>query len=277
MLAFLQNDAPGMARQVAWSAGKSGVEDILLSLDANTNAYFGQLGKAREVSRRAVASAQRAGEKETASHYEADAALREALFGHTAAAGERARAALTLSTDRDAQYGAALAMAFAFVTRKQVQQVENLANDLDNRLPEDTIVRFDYLPSIRAELALSRNDPLKAIKVLQAATPYELGSPGFGPFMVALYPVYVRGEAYLATNQGSKAAAEFQKILNHRGVVANGPIGALAHLGLARAYILDGENDKARAAYQDFLTLWKDADPDIPILKQAKAEYEKLK
>src|SRR5262249_9574445 len=160
--------------------------DILLGLDANTHAYFGQLRKARELSRRAVVSAEQAGERETAAHYEADAALREALFGQTVMANERAKATLTLSTDRDAQYGAALAMAFALSTRKQIAlQVEKQANDLDSRLPEDTIVRFNYLPSIRAELSVSRNDALKAIEVLQAATPYELGSPGFGPFMVA--------------------------------------------------------------------------------------------
>jgi eukaryotic-like serine/threonine-protein kinase len=276
MLAFLQNDAPGMARQVAWSSGKPGLEDILLGLDANTSAYFGQLRKARELSRRAVVSAEQAGERETAAHYEADAALREALFGHTGAAHARATAALILSTDRDAQYGSALAMAFALATRKQIQEVEKLANDLGSRHREDTIVHFNYLPNIRAELALSRNDPLNAIEVLQATTPYELGSPGFGPFMVALYPAYVRGGAYLAMKQGNAAAAEFQKILNHRGVVANGPIGALAHLGVARAHVLDGERDKAREAYKDFLTLWKDADPDIPILKEAKAEYTRL-
>ena len=274
MLAFLQNDAPGMARQVAWSADKPGVEDILLGLDANTTAYLGQLRTARVLSRRAVASAQRAGEKETAAHYEANAALREALFGNSSAAGKRARAALTLSRDRDAQYGAALAMAFA--ARKQVQHVEKLAIDLDSRLPEDTIVQFNYLPTIRAELALRRNDPLMALEALQKATPYELASPGFGPFMIALYPAHVRGEAYLAMNQGIEAAAEFQKILNHRGVVAIGIIGALAHLGLARAYVLEGEKDKARTAYQDFLTLWKDGDPDIPILTAAKSEYAKL-
>ncbi|MGB7553205.1 MAG: protein kinase [Candidatus Korobacteraceae bacterium] len=276
MLAFLQNDAPGMARQVAWSADKAGVEDILLGFDASTAAYFGQLRRAGELSRRAVASAQRAGENETAAHHEADAALREALFGHATATEERATAALTLSTDRDAQYGAALAMALTFSSRKQAQQVEKLANDLDRRFPEDTVVRFNYLPTIRAQLALRRKDPLNAIEVLQKATAYELGSPGFGPFILALYPVYVRGEAYLAMDRGSEAAAEFQKVLDHRGVVMNGPIGALAHLGLARAYALQGDNVKARAKYQDFLSLWKDADPNIPVLGQAKAEYAKL-
>src|SRR5207253_1402769 len=134
-----------------------------------------------------------------------------------------------------------------------------------------TIVRSSYLPTIHAQLALIRNDSSKAIEVLQAATPYELG------LISLLYPVYVRGEAYLAAHQGGGAAAEFQKILEHRGIVQSEPIGALAHLGLARAYALQGDTPKARSAYQDFLALWKDADPDIPILKQASAEYAKLK
>jgi tetratricopeptide (TPR) repeat protein len=147
---------------------------------------------------------------------------------------------------------------------------------LSGRFPEDTSVQFNYLPTLRAQVALSHNDPSKAIEILQVASPYELGFPGFGPFMVSLYPVYVRGQAYLALNDGKQAAAEFHKILDHRGVVLNGPIGALAHLGLARAYALQGDKDKARVAYRDFLTLWKDADPDIPILRQANAEYAKL-
>ena len=147
---------------------------------------------------------------------------------------------------------------------------QKLTDDLGKRFPENTIVHLNYLPTIRAQLALSRNDNSTAIEVLQAAAAYELGSLG------GLYPVYVRGEAYLAAHQGTEAAAEFQKILDHRGVVLNSPIGALAHLQLARAYAMRGDAAKARAAYQDFLTLWKDADPDIPILKQAKAEYAKL-
>jgi hypothetical protein len=155
-------------------------------------------------------------------------------------------------------------------------QIEKLAHDLDSRFAEDTSVQFNYLPTLRAEIALSRYDPLRAIEILQVTGPYELGSPGFAPFMVSLYPVYVRGQAYLAMKRGSEAAAEFHKILDHRGVVLNGPIGALAHLGLARAYALEGNNSDARIAYEDFLTLWKDADPDVPILQQAKAEYARL-
>ncbi|HXP15881.1 MAG TPA: hypothetical protein VN868_02185, partial [Terriglobales bacterium] len=267
-LAFLQNDAAKMAQQVAWGAGKSGVEDVLLASEADTAAYFGRLGKAREFSRQAVASAERAQEKETAASYEAEAALREALFGNAPQARQRAAAALSLSNGRDVQYGAALALVFAGDAARA--QAEKLTDDLAKRSPEDTIVQFSYLPTIHAQLALSRSNASKAIKALQAAAPYELGSS-----FVSLYPVYVRGEAYLSAHQGSAAAAEFQKIFDHPGVVLNQTIGALVHLQLGRAYVLD-DKDKARAAYQDFLTLWKDADPDIPILKEAKAEYEKL-
>jgi predicted Zn-dependent protease/predicted Ser/Thr protein kinase len=266
-LAFLQNDAVGMAKQVAWSAGKPGVEDVLLALEANTVACSGQLGKAREYSRRAVASAERAEEKETAARYESLAALREALFGNAAEARQRAAAALTLSTGRDVhQFEAALALSLAGDARRG----QALADDLGRRFPEDTIVRFIALPTLHAQLALNQKEARKAVEVLQSASPYELGEG------TALYPIYVRGEVYLAAHQGSEAATEFQKILDHRGIVLNQPIGALANLGLARAYALQGGTAKARAAYNDFLTLWKDADPDIPILKEAKAEYAKL-
>jgi predicted Zn-dependent protease len=271
-LAFLRNDAAGMAKQVAWAAGKPGVEDVLLFFEADTAAYSGRLAQAREFSRRAVASAQRAEEKETAAGYEADSALREALLGNAVEARQRAAAALQLSNGRDAQYGAALALALA----GDVHGAQRLADDLGKRFPKDTIVQFNYLPTVHAQIALDRNDFSKAIQALQIASPYELGTPGNGTFTPAMYPVYVRGEAYLAAHQGSEAAVEFQKILDQRGVVWNEPIGALAHLGLARAYALLGDTAKSRAAYDDFLTLWKDADPDIPILLKAHAEYAKL-
>jgi len=272
-LAFLQNDATGMAREVTWATDKPRVEDVLLGAEADTVAYSGRLGQARELSHRAVASAQRAEEKETAAAYEADAALREALFGNETAARQRAAAALGLSNGRDVQYGAALALGFT----GDAARTQTLAEDLVKVFPEDTMVQFNYLPTIRAQLALMHNDSSQAIEALQAAAPYELGSPGTGNFTFALYPIFVRGQAYLAAHQGREAAAEFQKILNHPGIVVNEPIGALAHLGLGRAYALQGDTAKAKAAYQDFLTLWKDADPDIPILQQAKAEYVKLR
>jgi serine/threonine protein kinase/tetratricopeptide (TPR) repeat protein len=273
LLAFLQNDAAGMAQQAAWAAGKTGVEDIVLFLEADTAAYYGRLGKARELSRQAVASAERAEEKEMAAGCEVEAALREAVFGNAAEARQRAAAALVLSTGRDVQYGAALALALA----GDAARSQGLADDLGRRFPEDTLVQLNFLPTIHAQLELNRDDATKAIEALQAAAPYELGTPGNGAFTPALYPVYVRGEAYLAGHQGSEAAAEFQKILDHRSVVVNEPIGALAHLGLARAYALQGDTAKSCAAYNDILTLWKDADPDIPILLAAKAEYAKLR
>jgi eukaryotic-like serine/threonine-protein kinase len=273
MLSFLENDASGMAQQVAWSAGKPGVEDALLGFEADTAAYSGRLEKARMFSRQAVTSAERAEEHETMAGYEVAAAVREALFGNPGEARRRTIAALSLSTGRDVQFGAALALALTM----DVARAEALTDDLGKRFPENTVVRLNYLPTLYAQLALSRNDTSKAIEALQAAAPYELGGHG-GPtgFLTTLYPVYMRGETYLAAHQGNEAAAEFQKILDHRGIVLNEPIGALAHLQIARAYAMQGDTANAKAAYQDFLTLWKDADPDIPILIAAKAEYAKL-
>jgi eukaryotic-like serine/threonine-protein kinase len=265
-LAFLRNDIAGMAQQVAWGAGKPGVEDVMLVAEADTAAYSGRLGKARELTRRAVASALHAEEKETAAEYEASAALREALFGNSEQGRQRVAAALKLSTGRDVQYQAALALAFM----GDAARAQALANDLSKRYPDDTIVQFIRVPTLNAQLALDRNDAAKAIEALQAAAPYELG------MAAGLEPVYVRGQAYLAPHQGSQAEGEFRKIIEHRVIVLNSPIGALARLDIARAYGLQGDTLKARAAYQDFLALWKDADPDIPILKEAKAEYAKL-
>ena len=183
-------------------------------------------------------------------------------------------AARQLSKTREVEYGAALALALS----GDSAQSQTLANDLEKRFPEDTSVRYSYLPALGALLALNQREPSKAIELLQIAVPYDLGAPrsSFHGFFGALYPVYVRGLSYLAGHQGAAAAAEFQKILSHRGIVVSDPIGALAHLQFGRALALSGDKSKAKTAYQDFLTLWKDADPDIPILKQAKVEYGKL-
>jgi len=271
--AFLQNDAAGMAQQVARSAGQPGVEDELLGLEAETAAYSGRLREAREFSRRAMDSAERAEEKEPAATYSALSALREAFFGNAEEARHGATLATGRSAGRDVQYGAALAFAYVGDDRR----ARTLADDLGKRFPEDTLVQFNYLPTLRAKLAVRRENASEAIENLRAAAPYELGQTTSSTYgWTALYPVFVRGEAYLAAHQGNEAAAEFQKILDHRGIVLTSPIGALAHLGVARAYLLQGDKDKAKVAYQDFLTLWKDADPDIPILKQAKAENAKL-
>jgi eukaryotic-like serine/threonine-protein kinase len=268
MLDFLQNDANGMSQQVASNAGKRGSEIYFLGYEADTAAYSGRLKDARDFSSRAVALAQRENELETAARYEVQAALREALFGNTAEARHRIASALGFSTGKDEQYGVALVYALTGNSGR----AQALADNLVKGHPEDTLVRYNYVPTLHAQLALSRNDASKAVEALQVIGPYELGRVG----NFSLYPVYVRGEAYLAEHKGSEAAAEFQKILDHRGIVLNGPIGALAHLQIGRAYAMQGDTAKSKAAYQDFLTLWKDADPDVPILKEAKAEYRKL-
>jgi tetratricopeptide (TPR) repeat protein len=264
-LAFVENDAAGMAHQSLWTRGKPGVADEAPYREALTAAYYGKQEQARNFSRQAVALAKREEKKEVAAMYEGDAALQEVLFGNRAKAIERAEAALAISNGWDVQRRTALALAFAGDVRAQT-----LADDLVNRFPDHTLVQSSFVPTIRAQLALNRNDPSTAIEMIQAATPYELSSVGM------LYSVYVRGESYLAAHRVNEAAAEFQKILNHREIVVNVPIGALAYLGLGRTYALSGDTTKARAAYENFLGLWKDADSDIPILKQAQAEYSTL-
>jgi eukaryotic-like serine/threonine-protein kinase len=266
VIAYLQKDTEGAEKQASWSVGQPGVEDLFLGDEAQRAAYSGKLEKARELSRRAVSSALRTDEKETAAGYEINAALREGFFGNAAEAKRHAAAALTLAKDRDTQYGGAL----AFAITGENARARQLGDSLGKRFPEDTAVQFCYLPTIRAMLALGQNDPAQAIQILEAAKPYELGSAA------VLYPAYVRGEVLLAAKKGGEAAVEYKKIFDNPGAVGDEPIGALAHLGLARAYVLQSDTAKAKTAYQDFLTLWKDADPDIPILMQAKAEYAKL-
>jgi len=272
-IAFAQNDNESMAREVAWAAGKHGVEDILLACAADTAAYSGRLRIARDLSHRAMISAQQADKTELSAAYQAASALRESLFGNGAEVRREAAPALAVSGNEDILFMTALARAKAGDARG----AQVIANEMAKRFPEDSIVQFIYLPTLRAQIAIKRNNPASAIEILQNAAPYELGVEGGCGFELALYPVYVRGEAYLASRQGREAATEFQKILDHRGVVLMAPIGALAHLGMGRAYALQGETVKARAAYQDFFTLWKDADPDVPALIAAKAEYTKLK
>jgi len=271
-IAFLENDSDGMARQVARSAGQPG-EDEMLGLDAETIAYSGRLRSSQEASGRAMDSAERAGGKETAATYLALSALRDALFGDADEARRHAVLTMTRSSGRDVQYGAALAFAYAGDDGRALA----LADDLNKRFPEDTLVQSNFLPVLRAKVALIRGNGSEAIEILRVATAHELGVTTASTFgWTGMYPVFVRGEAYLAARQGGEAASEFQKILDHRGIDVNEPIGALAHLGLARASALQGDTAKAKAAYQDFLTLWKDADPDIPIFIAAKSEYAKL-
>jgi hypothetical protein len=201
--------------------------------------------------------------------WHAGESLREAWFGNAAEARKNADSALKLSKNSEVEYGAALALAIVGDSRAPA-----LADDLEKRFPENTVVRFSYLPVIRARIALNRHDAARAIEILQAVVPYELGASH--ELIGALYPIYMRGEAFLAARQGPQAAVEFQKILDHRGIVVSDPIGALAHLQLARALALSGDKIKSKAAYQDFLTLWKDADREIPILARAKSESTNL-
>ena len=282
-LAFLGADSAAMAEQQQWFAGKPDYENFGLALASDTEAYGGHVAKARELTKRAVDSAVRADSKETGAIWEANAALEQAAYGNGADARQAAAEALKLAP---ASQGAESEAALAFAMAGDTARVESLAQDLGKQFPLDTQMQSLWLPAIQAQLSLDRKNPTAALNTLQAASPIELGSIPFVNNLSCLYPVYVRGEAYLAAGQGSAAAAEFQKILHHSGIVWNCWTGALAHLGVARANALqaktsqgadaDAARVRALAAYKDFLTLWKDADPEIPILKQAKAEYAKL-
>ena len=269
--AFLNGDITEMDRQVAWAAGKPGTEDMLLSFQSDTEAYNGRLSKARDFSRRAVDAALRNGSKEAAALWQANAALREAEFGNSALASQDVAAALALAPGRDVKIFSALTLA----QTDDAGRAKAMVEDLEKHYGSQTMMKVYWLPTIRAAMELRSNNAKPALVALEAAAPYELGSP---PQLQlgTLYPAWIRGQAYLADHDGSSAATEFQKFLDHRGIVTNFPLGALAHLGLAQAYQMSGNTAKARIAYQDFFTLWKDADPDIPILKQAKAEYARL-
>jgi eukaryotic-like serine/threonine-protein kinase len=273
LLAFLRNDKAGMAKQASWGAGKSGVEDKFLALDAETAAHGGRLAAARGLSLRAVTAAQNAAYNEAAATYEVSSALREALMGDAADARRHVIAALSISKGRDVEATAALTLSLI----GEVAQSQKLVSDLDERFPEDTIVQFSYLPMVRGQIALDDHDPTKALAVMEADAMYELGDPGdltIAPTVMCA--IYVRGEAYLAANEGNKSAIEFTKILSHPGVVQNKLIGPLAYLGIARALKLQGDLAKARVAYEEFFALWQEADPDIPILIQAKREYSSV-
>jgi hypothetical protein len=272
LLAFLEGDTAQMVQLAAAAMGKPGTEDLLLSTQADTEAWHGKLKKARELTQRAIDSAQHNDAKETAATYLAAATLREVEWGTREQARADAHAALKLAPTLEVQEFTALALARAGDAAK----AQELAAEIDKTFPLDTMVQKYWLPTIGAAVALQRKDPNRAVELLQVASPIELGVSNNSGLNVVLCPVYLRGEAYLMLHEGNAAAAEFQKFIDHYGLVVNFPWGALARLGLARAYTLQGDAVKARAKYQDFLTLWKDADPDIPILKQAKVEYAKL-
>jgi tetratricopeptide (TPR) repeat protein len=269
-LAFLKGDTAQMARIVSAAAGKPGAEEPLLAIQADAEGWYGKLKNAHELTGRAMDSALHHNAKEAAAAYQARAALREVESGNREQARAEAAAAVKLAKDRDVWVIAALALARAGDTAG----AEKLAAELDKTFPLDTLVQRYWLPTIRAGVALQSKDPDRAIELLKVVSPVDLG----GQPMLAAYmsPAYVRGEAYLMLHDGNRAAVEFQKFIDHRGLVATFSWGALARLGLARAYALQGDTAKARAAYRDFLTLWKDADAGIPILKEAKAEYAKL-
>ena len=272
-LAFFKADQTAMEREIARARGEH-VEGWMSHNQAMVLAHSGRMGQARSMWERAVAIARQDGNHENAALYNAAQAVCEAHFGNTAAAKERARAALQLAKGRDVEYAAAFALALSGDSNGS----QRLAADLEKRFPEDTPVQFEYLPTLRALFALAHRTPLDAVERLQTSRPYDFALPGTGFFgkFGGLYTAYVRGEAYLQAQRGPEAAAEFQKVLDHRGIVYADPTGALAHLQIGRAYVVSGDTTRAKNAYQDFLGLWKDADADIPILKQARAEYARL-
>jgi tetratricopeptide (TPR) repeat protein len=274
-LAFLQHDDAGLKREIERARGNREAEDWMSHHQAMVLAHSGQMRSARSMWRRAIELALQTGDGEKAAIYEAAAAVCEAHLGNLAEADARARAALALGKGRDVEYAAAFALALA----GDGAESQRLAEDLARRFPEDTPVQFEYLPTLRALFALSRTAPLEAIERLQTAVPYDLAMPGTAFFarFGGLYPVYVRGQAYLEAGRGPQAATEFQRVLDHRGIVLADPIGAVAHLQLGRALTLSGEAARSKKAYEDFLALWKNADSDTPILTQAQSEYASLR
>jgi hypothetical protein len=271
-LAFLQREFAQMEQQVAWAAGKPGAEDTLLSAQSDTDAYYGRLSSARDFSRRAVDSAVRADAKEVAALWQVTAALRETEFGETGEAKNEVRKALAMAPGRNVKLFAALSLARAGETA----EAQAIANELEKNYSSNTVLKVYRLPTVNAAIALRKGSPAQALDLLQIVKPYELGEPTPSP-LGTLYAPYLRGQAYLLLYNGAAAAAEFQKLLDHRGIALNFPLGALARLQLARAYVVAGDTPKARSAYQDFLSLWKNADPNIPILIAAKSESAKLK
>jgi hypothetical protein len=269
-LAFLSGDAAEMERQVAWGAGRPGEEDQLLTGHADTQAYYGRMEKARDLARRAADSAVRSDAKETGAQWIAFQAVREAEVGNASAARQGITRALALAPGRDVKVVSALALA----RTGETSQSKAILEALQKSEPSNTYLKVYWFPVIEASLALAQQAPDRAVIALEPSLPYELGAPPPG---IAMYPAYLRGLAYLAQKNGPAAAAEFQKFPDHPGVIQNFLLGSLARLQLGRAYAISGDTAKAKAAYQDFLTLWKDADPNIPILIEAKAEFAKLR
>ena len=262
-IAFIRGDAAGMQREIAWAAGNQ-EEGYGLFLAAQAEYALGKMQRAHETVTRAANLLERQGLKEAAANARAGEIVLEAALGNIQEAHQKATEALTSPVDRDTKMTLATALALCGDTNRAQKLIDELAKDS----PLDTLLNNLSIPIVRAIIEIQHNNPTRAITLLEPASPYDLTDYG---------PMYVRGEAFRRAQEGAKAAAEYQKILDHRGIEPLSPVYALARLGLGRAYALQGETTKARTAYQDFLALWKDADPDIPILKQAKEEYEKLR
>jgi tetratricopeptide (TPR) repeat protein len=274
-IAVLKGDRERMDQAVGLARGKRRAEHWMAHEEALALARSGRLEAARRSSNRAVDLAIQQEDRESAASYRASRAVWEAACGNAAEGRSRAMAALDLSKGRDVQYAAGLALALSGASSRS----EVLAGDLEGRFPEDTFVKFTYVPVLRALAALRRGKPENSVERLQIAIPYELAANGLifpNCYLGGLHSAYVRGDAFLAAHRYPEAAAEFQKILDHRGLVGADPIGALAHLRLGSAFALSGDKTRAKAAYEAFLALWKYADADIPILKSAKAEYARL-
>jgi serine/threonine protein kinase/tetratricopeptide (TPR) repeat protein len=272
-LAFLRHDQAAMHQVAEQATHNAGIADWIVHAESSVLAASGRQSQARTMSRRAVELAKQAGSSERAALYEAGAAVREALFGNVAQANEYAVAAQTLSDARDVEWGVSLTWALT----GQSSQSRTLAQSLEKRFAEDTHVRFRYGPMLSAQLAINENDPPRALDFLQTAAPFDLAVPGsWGGFFGNLYSIYLRGMAELSSHHGTEAAVEFRKILAHPGLVLSDPVAAVARLQLARALVMTGDTANARVAYGDFLTRWNQAEPDIPILMQAKAEYARL-
>jgi len=270
-IGFLERDAVAMQREADILISKPGNDPEFLGVESQTAAYNGQLTRARELAGHMIDLLKRTDSKEEASSSLAEVALREALMGNLALAKRQAEEAIQLGCNKDCEAVAAIVLAMT----GEPARAQRTADSLNSRYPKSTTVQYFYLPMLHSAIALANGNAARAVEAFAVAAPYELGSP-YGREFLMLYLVYFRGQAYLAAHQGTQAAAEFQKILDNSGLVLNEPIGALAHVGLARSYVMSGDSASASTAYQDFSALWKDADPDIPILKQAKAEYAKL-
>jgi tetratricopeptide (TPR) repeat protein len=270
-LAFLAGDTAEMERQVTWALGRPGEEDQMLNTHADTQAYYGRMVKARDLARQAADSAVRADAKETAAQWLAFQAIREVEVGNAGAARQAVARALALAPGRDVRVLSALALARA----GESTQSKAILEALKKSEPSNTFLKVYWFPVIEASMAIAQRAPDRAVIALEPSLPYELGNPS-PEIAGTLHPAYLRGLAYLAEKNGPAAAAEFQKLLDHQGIVQNFLLGSLAHLQIGRAYAMSGDRRKAKTAYQDFFALWKDADPDIPILKEAKAEYAKL-